>query len=333
MPLRTTLAAAAALVTVAAAAAPLDESGNWPEARVQPERADVISFSPFSLYDAARSAGELVDADVVYYPPQNADGPAPAVILLHGAGGVSQGREHTYARQFAAQGVGAAIVNVFSARGGYGFVERLMTITEAMALADSFATLDWLAARPEIDGERIAIIGFSYGGMSATYAAYQQVVNAYLPDVPFAAHVAFYAPCIARFDAVETTGAPVLMLWGTQDAIMDPEECDATAGDLRAGGSDVAIQTFDARHRWDSTTRNWRAPTHIADCRFEVGDNGVAEHETLPLQMSGPTMRTIMLALCANFDGYLIGGDPEVRIQSNAALAKFLNPILFPDGE
>ncbi|MEM6849215.1 MAG: alpha/beta fold hydrolase [Pseudomonadota bacterium] len=331
MPLKVFVGALMLVFAVGAKAGPLDESGHWPAARMSPERADILSFSPFSLFDAARGSGELIDADVVYYPPQGADGPAPAVILLHGAGGVSEGREHTYARQFAAQGVGAAIINIFSPRGGFGFIERLMTITEAMALADSFAVLDWLVERPEIDGERVAVIGFSYGGMSATYAAYRQVVDAYLPDVPFAAHVAVYGPCIARFEQIETTGAPIMMMWGTEDAIMDAEECAATAEDLREGGSEVVIETFEARHRWDSNSRHWRTPAHLADCRFRVRENGVAEHATLPMHMSGPAMRTIMLGLCANTDGYLIGGDPEVRIQSNAALARFLNPVLFPN--
>ena len=57
------------------------------------------------------------------------------------------------------------------------------------------------------------------------------MVDAYLPDVPFAAHVAVYGPCIARFEEIETTGAPIMMMWGTEDAIMDAEECAATAED------------------------------------------------------------------------------------------------------
>ncbi|MEM9224314.1 MAG: dienelactone hydrolase family protein, partial [Pseudomonadota bacterium] len=194
---------------------------------------------------------------------------------------------------------------------------------------DAFATRPWLAARPDIDGERIAIIGFSYGGMSATYAAYRQVLNAY-GAAPFAAHVAFYGPCIARFDDSTTSGAPLLMLWGERDEIMDPDACEATAEDLRAGGSTVEIARYDAMHRWDGGSRRWRAPAHIADCRFRVGEDGAVRDENSFFIMDGPVARATMLALCSNSDGYLIGADEAVRQQSNAALARFLNPILFP---
>lgn len=218
---------------------------------------------------------------------------------------------------------------MFGARGGGGFVERLVNTTEAMALADAFATLEWLAARPDVDSSRIALIGFSYGGMSSVYAAYSQVTEAYGPPVPFAAHVAFYGPCIARFEDPATTGAPILMLWGDRDEIMDPEACEATASDLRAGGSHVETIRYDAAHRWDGAGRNWRAPRHIADCRLRVGADGTVRDENSFLTMSGPASRTAILALCSSSDGYLIGSDETVRRLSNARLAAFLNPILF----
>ncbi|MEM9221129.1 MAG: dienelactone hydrolase family protein, partial [Pseudomonadota bacterium] len=225
---------------VVPATADLSEDGLWPSSGPRGERVAVESSSPFTLYQVADAPPE--SAHVTFTPAvgASAQNPAPAVILLHGAGGVSGSREHRYAREFAAQGVAVAVIDVFAARGGRRFIERLINITEAMALADAFATRAWLAARPDIDGERIAIIGFSYGGMSATYAAYRQVLNAY-DAAPFAAHVAFYGPCIARFDDSTTSGAPLLMLWGEQDEIMDPDACEATAEDLRAGGSTVEI--------------------------------------------------------------------------------------------
>ncbi len=210
------------------------------------------------------------------------------------------------------------------------FIERLMTTTEAMALADAFATLAWLDARTDVDASRTALIGFSYGAMSSIYAVYRQVVETYDAPRPFAAHVAFYGPCVARFEERATTGAPVLMLWGERDAIVDPEECSVLAEDLRAGGSDVAVHRYDARHRWDGSSRQWKAPVHIADCRFTVeADNTVRDtFSTLP--MTDTATRATILSLCANRDGYLIGGDAAVRTRSNTDLAAFLNPILFP---
>ncbi|MEM6761820.1 MAG: dienelactone hydrolase family protein [Pseudomonadota bacterium] len=313
------------------ASAKLDESGNWPANGPGGERVEVMSTSPFALFqvndDPPPTAAHVTFTPAVGASAQN---PAPAVILLHGAGGVSRAREGRYARELAAQGVAVAVIDIFRARQSRSFIQRLIHVTEAMALADAFATKAWLAARPDIDGSRIAIMGFSYGGMSATYAAYRQVVETYGAE-PFAAHVAYYGPCIARFEDVSTTSAPVLMLWGDQDDIMDAQACEATAADLREGGSDVTIERYDAMHRWDGGNRRWRAPTHIADCRFRVGRDGAARDENSFFVMDGPVARATMLALCANRDGYLIGADEAVRVRSNAALARFLNPVLFPD--
>jgi len=316
--------------------ADLDTSGEWPRtgwrviSRMSP---DIRSESPFSLTDVGTAPA--VDADVTFYPASgaSAEEPAPAVVLLHGAGGVSGAREGRYARQFAAQGVAVAVVDVFGSRGGGRFVERLMTITEAMALADAFATLEWLDQRPDVDASRVALIGFSYGGMSSIFAAYRQVADTYEPSRTFAAHVAFYGPCIARFEKPRTTGAPILMLWGERDAIMDAQACAALAEDLEAGGSAVTIKRYEAMHRWDGGSRTWRAPFHIADCRFNVAEDGTVRDARTGLFMTGPTMRAAILAWCANQDGYLIGADEAVRRRSNAALAAFLNPVLFPDGK
>ena len=328
-----TLALGAILATPAQAQ--LDPSGRWNEAQIRPVTADIASSSPFSLTDAAAGTAPATRADVSFYPAPGASAaqPAPAVVLLHGAGGVGEAREARYAREFAAQGVSAAVIDVFGPRGGGGFTERLIQTTEAMALADAFATLDWLAERDDVDASRIALVGFSYGGMSTIYAAYAEVVRAYAPSRTFAAHVAFYGPCVARFEDPTTTGAPILMLWGDRDQIMDAEACETLAADLRAGGSTVETIRYDARHRWDGNLRQWRAPAHIADCRFTVRPDGTVVDDRTRLIMANAAMRATILALCANREGYLIGGDAAVRIKSNAELARFLNPVLFPPGD
>jgi len=327
------LAVVLAVIAAGPATAQLDETGNWREADVSPVRPAIESASPFSLKEVAGADAPPVAADVRFYAAEDASAeePAPAVILLHGAGGVSWAREVRYARQFAAQGVAAAVIDVFASRNGGRFVERLMKTTEAMALADAFATLDWLDARPDVDASRTALIGFSYGGMSSVFAAYAQVVETYGAEATFAAHVSFYGPCIARFVDPRTTGAPVLMLWGERDAIMDGQACHTLAADLDRGGSRVTIETYaDAMHRWDGGSRRWRAPAHIADCRFRVDEGGSVRDTRTGLVMTGPALRATILAFCANRDGYLIAADETIRRRSNAALASFLNPVLFP---
>src|SRR3546814_20975102 len=95
-----------------------------------------------------------------------------------------------------------------------------------MFLADAYAALDYLAKRPEIEAWRVALVGLSYGGMVATYAAYAQVAERYAPTGRrFAAHVAFSAPCIAEFADGRVPRATVSMLRGVGDAIVEPGRC------------------------------------------------------------------------------------------------------------
>ncbi|MEM8854342.1 MAG: dienelactone hydrolase family protein [Pseudomonadota bacterium] len=303
-----------ALVAASPASAVLDPSGDWPSAPISGERVDVDSTSPFGLADVGGEDVPATQAVVTFYPAVGASAqePAPAVILLHGAGGVSRAREGRYAQELAAQGVAVAVIDIFRARDGGGFIQRLIAVTETMALADAFATLQYLDARPDVDASRVALMGFSYGGMSSIYAAYQQVVDVFQPRLPFAAHVSFYGPCVARFEDPTTTGAPILKLWGDRDAIMDPVACDALVEDLERGGSDVGVKRYDAMHRWDGGSRRWRAPAHIADCRFTVDTDGTVRDDNSFFTMTGPAMR----APAASFgQGIALGrfGSPPKR--------------------
>lgn len=336
------LAAGAVLMAsslAASASQPLAES--WPAVDSSLPQGDAVSFptsDPYTLRDAATgaAAGREAVATLFLPPDASAAAPVPAVILLHGASGVRQEREITYARQLAGQGVAALVVDVFGARRDLasGFMERVLDITEAMYLADAFAGLRYLDSLPEVDGSRVALVGFSYGGMAATYAAYRQTGEIYQPDGPwFAAHVAFYGPCIARFARTETTGAPVMMLWGTEDAIIDSDDCRQTLADLEAGGSDTSWIAYQgAYHQWDGGVATPRPIGRLlSDCEFRVEPDATTREAVLGLEMSGRLSRRAILAVCVRDEPYMIGADDAVRAQSTADLSRFLNSAFWPD--
>ncbi|MEO1090869.1 MAG: alpha/beta fold hydrolase [Pseudomonadota bacterium] len=287
------------------------------------------SASPFTLGDVGSDAPPTSAVGRLFLPPGEVAGPIPAVVLLHGAGGVMGRRELTYARQFAARGWAALVVDAFASRveRGTGFTGRLLNVTEAMLLADAYAGLAWLAEQPGIDAERVALVGFSYGGMAATYALQAQVAELYQPaGALFRAHVAFYSPCIVRFDDVRTTGAPYLMLFGTNDAIVDPDRCNAVLGDLRAGGSSTELAVYPgAAHQWDARSGGgWQAPRGLAECDFRVtADGRVRDNRTL-LTLDGYLGRAAALAWCADDRGYRIEGNPRTRQLSDQRLDRFL---------
>ena len=239
---------------------------------------------------------------------QHAARSVPAVVLLHGSGGILPTRELTYAPQLARMGVAALVVDSFGARRerGTAFIDRLLNITETMMLADAYAGLAFLAAWPEIDPRRVVLTGFSYGAMAATYGIYAQVADKLAPGgLRFAGHVAFYGPCIARFADSRTTGAPLLMLLGGADEITDQGRCAEIAADLRAGGSRAETIVYPgAVHQWDggfgrrasaaisAAARSWSSATARSATWYRAGDDrpDLAQDHPRPVHDIGRTL-------------------------------------------
>lgn len=292
------------------------------------------SSSPFVLDDIGRAAAHQAMGRLFMPGSAAPEAPVPAVVILHGAGGVRTAREITYARQLQAMGVAALVVDAFGSRRerARGFTERLLEITETMILADAYGALRRLAADPRADAGRVALLGFSYGGMASIFAAYAAVAERVAPDgLRFAGHAAFYAPCIARFEEPRTTGAPVLMVMGAKDQIIDLARCREIRSDLERGGSRVTMIVYpDGFHQWDGGFGSWRAPRGLAGCRLEVETGGVIRDRRTLIPMTSPLSRKIILGLCSDRQGYLIARDDGLRTRSNRALGGFLVEVLAP---
>ena len=303
----------------------------WPEAdSVRNIRDEAITFQssdPFAPRDIGRAPPRTVRA--FFFMPAGAlsDRTTPAVVLLHGSAGMLPDRIK-YGPQLAAMGIAALLVETYDSRRdvAIGFIERVLNITETMFVADAYAALAYLAGRPEIDSRRVALAGFSYGGMATEYALYAQMAEALAPSGQrFVGHVAFYAPCIARFVDSRTTGAPLLMLYGADDELMQPERCERLANELRAGGSKVDINVYPgAVHQWDGGMERRLIGRQLRGCRFRVERNGTVRDENTFLPMSGPFLRKIILGLCSEGQRYPIGRDDTVRAKSNRDFANFL---------
>lgn len=337
--------AARALLALAPllAASPLSAQPAFPLAwptpeetpAIEPERVTFPSSSPFSPLDIG-SAPETEARATLYLPP-GAGNPAPAVVMLHGAGGVIDNREHRYGRELASLGIAVLVVDAFAPRRDLasGFTQRLLNITETMLVADAYAGLAYLDRRPEIDGERVVLLGFSYGAMASIFAAYRQIAEAFRPEGPyFVGHVAYYGPCIARFSDTTTTGAPVLMLAGAKDALIEPDRCREIQQDLEQGGSDTEFVLYtDAVHQWDGGFGRRRPIGRtMHGCNFQVAENGRIWSRNLFIPVTDPLSRKVALAICVDSDGYLIGRDEAVRVQSNADLGRFLQRVLQAGG-
>ena len=304
---------------------------SWPDSdighNVRQERVTFQSSDPFAPSDIgsapARSVSGLLFLPASARPKHN----VPAVVMLHGSAGLIYDRAR-YGPQLVAMGIAVLLVETYDSRRDLAtsFIDRVLHITETMFVADAYAALHYLASRPEIDSRRVALAGFSYGGMATEYAMYAQMADALSPDgLRFVGHVAFYAPCIARFADSRTTGAPLLMLYGADDELIRPERCEQVANDLRTGGSQVDIVSYPgAVHQWDGGMPRGVIGRQLAGCRFLVSRSGTVRDRNTGLPMSGPFLRKIILGLCTGSRPYPIGRDDAVRAESNRDFGKFL---------
>ncbi len=157
----------------------------------------------------------------------DAEGPRPAVILLHGSAGPSV-REGGYAAALNEAGFITLEPDQWAPRGlAGGAFGRPRTIHET--LPDLYGARAYLAAHPRVDPARIGVAGFSFGAVAAMLAATRAQNDKFLPGDQFAALMPVYPIChlynrAPGFEFAELVAAPVLIVTGALDAYdNDPE--------------------------------------------------------------------------------------------------------------
>ncbi|MGH2532543.1 MAG: dienelactone hydrolase family protein [Thermomicrobiales bacterium] len=168
-------------------------------------------------------------------------GPSPAVLLIHDIYGAND-FYHDVARRLAADGFVVLLPDLFAREGPLpeptreaAFARRAKH-SQVTALADIAKALDWLKAHDATTG-KVGTVGFCMGGTLGFLAAARDP----LPD----ATVAYYgfpkgqktelAP-LAPLDEPEQVKAPLLGLWGDQDAGVGMENVAAYDAALTSAG-------------------------------------------------------------------------------------------------
>ena len=134
--------------------------------------------SPDSLPDAEivswKSFDGLDISGVLYRPPASFAGPRPVIINVHG-GPVERERPRAIGRSnYFRNELGIAVIYP-NIRGSSGFGRSFEQLDNGLlrenAVKDIGALLDWIAAQPGLDKNRVMIAGPSYGGFVALAAA------------------------------------------------------------------------------------------------------------------------------------------------------------------
>jgi carboxymethylenebutenolidase len=106
--------------------------------------------------------------------PDGAEGPGPALVMIYEAFGMTDEMRRV-ARDLAAEGYVVLIPDLFARSTPRALcvmrTMRTMMRGEGRELHDIEAARRWLAARPEVDADRIGAIGFCMGGSFALMMA------------------------------------------------------------------------------------------------------------------------------------------------------------------
>jgi dipeptidyl aminopeptidase/acylaminoacyl peptidase len=134
--------------------------------------------NPETLPDAEivkwKSFDGLEISGVLYRPPASFTGPRPVIINVHG-GPVERERPRAIGRSnYFRNELGIAIIYP-NIRGSAGFGRSFEDLDNGLlrenAVKDIGALLDWIAAQPGLDKNRVMVAGPSYGGFVALAAA------------------------------------------------------------------------------------------------------------------------------------------------------------------
>ena len=304
------------------------------------------SASPFDLDVILSGATATPTTGLGYLTlPQGIERPAPAMIILPGSGGIQPGREHEYAAFLNDLGIAAFVIEYYEPRGltkDIDYMIRTSAVTEFDLITDAYAALELLSTHPGIDGARIGVVGFSYGGMASRLAMDARIHRALAPAHPgFKVHIDVYGPCFQVLGTSATNGAPLLTLRGTEDASNDLDACQSREDELRAIGVEVtAIVYPGAGHAWENEApRTFRegAP-YLQGCEWRYDEAGVPHVDGQALfNYPNSASRTQRIAArftsgaqlqdCVKF-GYIVGRDEAVRARAFEDASTFLREHL-----
>ena len=221
----------------------------------------------FPTFDSDSGGPETIPAWVL--KPEG-EGPHPVVIRIHG-GPESQARpsfSSTY--QMWVQKLGAAVIQP-NVRGSNGYGKHYMSLDNGFLREDSVkdigALLDWIATQPDLDENRVAVYGGSYGGYMVLACAvhYSDRLKAVVDVVGISNFVTFlentqdyrrdlrraeygderdpemraHLEAISPLNHVDKMNVPMLVVQGENDPRVPVTEAVQIVEALRERGQDV----------------------------------------------------------------------------------------------
>ena len=201
--------------------------------------------------------------NALVYRPEGA-GPFPAVIGLHGCGGVNgaagapANRYQDWGQRLARAGFVVIFPDSYGSRGlGPQCSVRNRTVrVDHERVSDVEATRLWLQSQTWIAPERISLLGWSNGAIAALWAVRPRRVanNGNGPDLRSV--ISFYPGCRRLSETAWNARVPTLILIGGADDWTSPVECERMVEGARGRSARISLVVYPgAYHDFDHPSR------------------------------------------------------------------------------
>ena len=204
----------------------------------------LVEFPNLADHEPSKLLGYLARPDAglsaLLGNPSGHGGSYPAVVVLHGSGGLSS-HSTKIADRLGSWGYVALIVDSLGPRGMTSQSGRGRAVDQAF---DAYAALRYLSQSDFVDPARVAVLGQSMGGSAAFYAVDRDLTAQYFNE-RFRAAVAYYPGC--SIPAPMMT-APTLVLIGEADDWNPAERCREMVKQARPDGAGITLTVYPGAH-------------------------------------------------------------------------------------
>ena len=214
--------------------------------------AEDITFQGLSKTES----GDLVTLKGKLTRPEG-DRPFPAIVMVHGCRGIVKFNDD-WAKRLAKLGYVALQVDHFGPRGIAEACGKPSLVPFSIRTQDAYDAKAFLGKLPFVDRSRIAVMGWSQGGITVLSAVSRTNYDSWGKSIAgdlarredsFRAAIAFYPYCNGKLD---DTNAPLLILMGELDTWCPAALCQANMPKEKAANEVILKIYSGAYHLFDS---------------------------------------------------------------------------------
>jgi dienelactone hydrolase len=290
------------------------------------------SANPFEFYHILNKMDDVPDQDVFgsLIFPEKCIFPCPLVICIHGSYGW-RGHHHEHMVNLLNKGIAIFRIHSFEARGIISIVEDQMSVTLATMITDAFRALTLLQNHPDIDHSRIGITGWSLGGSTSFYSAWEPIIESLSQNGErFNAHLPLYPGLHIKPEDNRWTNAPISILSGADDDYTPPDLIISLVNEVKKTKKNIDITLYpNSHHSFDSIEPVQFIPNAIKLKKNSFinidkeGRSSFIDENNNTFEVDSPQNRQHFIDETADIRGAHAGGNWETRRQSFLDVVSF----------